>query len=105
MEKLVVQDSNDRIDKYLASNTDYSRLLITKLIDNEFVLVNGNKVKSSYKVKENDEIEILDGYTEETDIIPVHMDLDIVYEDKYQIAVKVPGILQIDKLQESWSPE
>ncbi len=30
---------------------------------------------------------------------------EIVYEDKYQIAVKVSGKLLIEKLQESWSPE
>ncbi|MBO4835157.1 MAG: hypothetical protein J5483_03510 [Lachnospiraceae bacterium] len=30
---------------------------------------------------------------------------EIVYEDQYQVAVKVPGVLQIEKLQESWSPE
>ncbi len=29
---------------------------------------------------------------------------EIVYEDQYQIAVKVSGELQIDKIQESWSP-
>ena len=30
---------------------------------------------------------------------------EIVYEDEYQVAVKVPGFLQIEKLQESWSPK
>ena len=30
---------------------------------------------------------------------------EIVYEDQYQVAVKVPGVLQIEKLQESWSPK
>lgn len=30
---------------------------------------------------------------------------EIVYEDQYQVAVKVPGVLQIEKLQKSWSPE
>ena len=30
---------------------------------------------------------------------------EIVYEDHYQIAAKVDGFLQIDELQESWSPE
>ena len=30
---------------------------------------------------------------------------EIVYEDKYQVAVKVPGTLKIEDLQESWSPE
>ena len=29
---------------------------------------------------------------------------EIVYEDKYQVAVKVPGVLRIEKLQENWSP-
>ena len=30
---------------------------------------------------------------------------EIVYEDKYQVVVKVPGTLTIEELQESWSPE
>ena len=30
---------------------------------------------------------------------------EIVYEDKYQVAVKVPGDLQIEKVQKNWSPE
>ena len=29
---------------------------------------------------------------------------EIVYEDKFQIVVKVPGVLQIEELQPSWSP-
>ena len=30
---------------------------------------------------------------------------EIVYEDQYQVAAKVDGFLQIDELQESWSPD
>ena len=30
---------------------------------------------------------------------------EIVYEDQYQIVVKVPGELEIAEMQESWSPE
>ena len=30
---------------------------------------------------------------------------EIVYEDKYQIAAKADGFLQIDELQPSWSPD
>ena len=29
----------------------------------------------------------------------------IVYEDQYQVVVEVSGKLQIERLQESWSPE
>ena len=30
---------------------------------------------------------------------------EIVYEDQYQVVTKTDGILQIDELQPSWSPE
>ena len=30
---------------------------------------------------------------------------EIVYEDKYQVAAKTDGVLQIDEVQPSWSPE
>ena len=30
---------------------------------------------------------------------------EIVYEDKYQVVVKVPGFLQIEEVQKSWSPD
>ena len=30
---------------------------------------------------------------------------EIVYEDHYQVAVKVPGVLTIEEVQESWSPK
>ena len=30
---------------------------------------------------------------------------EILYEDKYQVVVKVPGTLVIEELQENWSPE
>ena len=81
MEKIVVNEAGLRLDKYLSDNTEHSRSMIIKLLENDFILVNGKKEKASYKVKENDLIEILDGFKEENDIIPVPMDLDIVYED------------------------
>ena len=30
---------------------------------------------------------------------------EIVYEDQYQVAAKTDGVLQIDEVQPSWSPE
>lgn len=58
--KIVVNEDNIRIDKYLSENTEYSRSYIEKLIDEKCVLVNGKEVKASYKVCLNDEIEIND---------------------------------------------
>ena len=50
MIKIVVDEANVRIDKYLASKLDYSREYIGKLIDAKLVLVNGKVIKASYKI-------------------------------------------------------
>ena len=54
--KIVVNEDNIRIDKYLSENTEYSRSYIEKLINDKCILVNGKEVKASYKVCLNDEI-------------------------------------------------
>ena len=87
---LIVDDGNIRIDKYLMGKTDLSRNQIQKLIDNKGVLVNGNGVKASYVVKENDEIEIKE-IIEECDIVPENIPLNIVYEDDYLLVVNKPS--------------
>ena len=43
MEVIVENSNNERIDKYLANNTELSRTLISKMIDEEFILVNNKK--------------------------------------------------------------
>lgn len=79
--KIEVTIENERLDKYLASNTEHSRSLIMKMLDNDFITVNGKIEKASYKVKIGDEIIIKDGFVTETDVVPEKMDIDIVYED------------------------
>ncbi len=96
MKKIVGNDSNIRIDKYLTENLDYSREFIQKLITEGLVLVNGKLVKASYKINLGDEIEIHEEEKkEETDILPVKMDLDIVYEDEYLMVVNKPSGLVV----------
>jgi len=93
--KLVVNNEDIRIDKYLSDNTDYSRELITKMIKENFILVNEKKVKPSYKVKLNDVIEIDETYKIEEDINPVEMNLEIVYEDEYLMVINKPSGLVV----------
>lgn len=53
------ENSNQRLDKIIAKlNNDLSRVTIQRLIEEEKILVNGKKVKQSYKVEINDEITI-----------------------------------------------
>ena len=88
----MIVDVNDvRIDKYLADNTDYSRNLILNLIKNGDILVNGSKIKPSYKVKCGDEITINNVKTDTKDITPWDYPLDIVYEDDDIIIVNKPS--------------
>ena len=92
---VVDSEVNERIDKYLASITDLSRETITKMIDSEYILVNGKKVKASYKPVVGDKIEIKDGFVKDTKIDAKKLDLDIVYEDEYLMVINKPSGLVV----------
>lgn len=93
--EIKVSENGIRVDKYLAASTEYSREYISKMLDNNCILVNGNIVKPSYKIKENDLITIDESFKEETDIIPTKMDLDIVYEDNDIMVINKPSGLTV----------
>ena len=96
MIKVVSDDENIRIDKYLASKLDYSREFISKLIGQGFVLVNEKVVKASYKVGLGEEIVIHEENFKIDDTVEaVKMDLDIVYEDEYLMVINKPSGLVV----------
>ena len=96
MIKLISDEKDIRIDKYLASILDYSREFIGKLIDQQLVLVNGKVVKASYKVDLDEKIIVYDEELKiDTDIEPVKMNLDIVYEDEYLMVINKPSGLVV----------
>ena len=85
--KLVVEKSDERLDKYLALNTDFSREYILKLIKASKVTVNGKLEKASFRLKENDIIEYTDDLKEDTPFTAEDIKLDIVYEDEYLMVI------------------
>ncbi len=89
--EIKVNDNNIRLDKYLSNNTDYSRNLIQNMLADGYVTVNNNPAKASYKVKENDIINIKEGYLKETDIKPADIPIDIVYEDNDIMVINKPS--------------
>ena len=92
MMEIVVSDNDRiRIDKYLINNTDMSRNKIQKLINDGKIRVNGGLVKASYLVNINDKIEIDEDTSEEINVEPEEMKLDIVYEDNYLLVVNKPS--------------
>lgn len=83
---------NKRIDNYLSETLDISRSQIQKYIKENYITVNNQEVKSSYVLKETDEIEV--NIKEEEKIIsatPEKMDLNIVYEDNDVIVINKPN--------------
>ncbi len=91
--RLVYTDTDFlRIDKFLASElTDFTRSQLQMMIEDSLVLVNGNVIKSNYKLKINDEIIIYIKEPELTDIEPQDIPLDIVYEDQDIIVINKPS--------------
>jgi len=90
---LLAEDSdlNKRIDKLLSDKIDFvTRSYAQKLIDDGNVLVNDGYVKSNYKVKAGDEIEVTVPQLKEPEIIPENIPIDVVYEDEYMLVVNKP---------------
>ena len=93
MRKFVVKDKeqNKRIDVYLSEkNEDISRVAIQRLIENQKILVNDKKVKSSYKVQENDVITLEEEKPKEISLKAQNIPLEIIYEDNDIIVVNKP---------------
>ena len=81
----------NRIDSYLAKkDEDLSRVTIQRLIREEKILVNGKKVKASYKVQENDMVILEEEAPKEIELKAQDIPVEILYEDSDIIVVNKP---------------
>ena len=90
VENLIVtkEDEGIRIDKYIAMKLEnISRMAIQRMIENENILVNENKVKVSYKTISGDKIKIIEEEKKESYLKPEEIPLDIIYEDNDIVVV------------------
>jgi len=89
--------NNIRIDSAILEtlqNPDLTRSKIQKMIENSLILVNSKPENASYKIKTGDNIKILEKETEDIEIKPQNIPLDIIFEDDYLIVInKQKGIL------------
>ena len=91
MDKIVVDIDNMRLDAYISKiNSNISRTMVQKLIQEGNVFVNGKEKKISYKVQVGDIIEINIPKPQETTIKPENIPIEIVYEDMDIIVVNKP---------------
>lgn len=85
-------NEGERLDAFLASHIEgWSRARLQRLIEEADVLVNGRAVKSSYKLRLSDEIEVELTPPPSTSFAPEDIPLDVVYEDDELIIVNKPA--------------
>ena len=85
------KENGERLDKALALlNSELSRSFVTKLIDEGKITVNGKIEKPSFKVKENDVIEVEEIVNQKADIKEENIPLNIVYEDDDILIINKP---------------
>ena len=86
-----------RIDKFLANRlVNASRNRLQQAADAGNILVNNIPVKSSYRIKPFDDIQIVMDYPKrELKIIPENIPLNIVYEDDQLIVINKPAGLVV----------
>jgi len=87
VQKINALEENVRLDVYLSKILDISRSKVSKLIDEEKILVNEKKEKSSYKITTNDIITVLDYEEQQIEAKPENIPLDIVYEDNEVLVI------------------
>ena len=82
-----------RIDKFLMNFVENAtRTKIQAAAKNGSIKVNGNVVKSNYKVKPHDDIRVLFEYPpHENLLVAENIDIDIVYEDDDLVVVNKPA--------------
>jgi 23S rRNA pseudouridine1911/1915/1917 synthase len=93
-----------RIDAYLSSRfPEYSRSVMQKVIDAEAVLVNGQPVKASYKVRLDDQVCVwLPELTNDTPI-PEDIPLEVVFDDGIFTVVNKPAGMVVHPAKGNWT--
>ena len=93
--KINEENVGKRIDSFIPQiQEDISRSMVQKLIEQNDIKVNGKKTKHSYKLKLNDEIEIIIPEAKEIDLKAQDIPLDVIYEDNDIIVInKTKGMV------------
>lgn len=89
------EQRGNRIDKLISNlEESISRVTIQRMIEEGNILVNGKKVRTSYKVIDGDIITIEKEEAKETDILPQEIPLNIIYEDEDMLIInKTKGMV------------
>jgi 23S rRNA pseudouridine1911/1915/1917 synthase len=89
--EITTDDGNKRLDVWLTAKLgSFSRSYIEKLIGEGHVTINGKTVKTGYKLKNADEVDVNIPDPKILDVKAEDIDLDILYEDGDIIVINKP---------------
>lgn len=89
--KVSPDDAEKRLDVWLtAALKDFSRSYVEKLIQDGNAAVNGKKVKSGYKLKAGDNIEVDIPEPKPLEVKAEEIELDVIHEDEDIIVINKP---------------
>ena len=85
------EDKGKRLDRYVTEqNAEITRTAVQRLIDEKNILVNGKEQKVSYKVNENDVVEVEIPEPKKIEIKAEDIPIEVIYEDNDIIVVNKP---------------
>ncbi len=87
---IVAQEAAQRLDKFVADNSDISRSYAVKLIEDGCVVINSSPANKKTKIKEGDRVVINMPPPQSIEALPEDIPIDIVYEDDSVIVVNKP---------------
>src|SRR5215813_1983310 len=89
---ITASDAGQRLDAFLASQiSHWSRARLQRLIEDGDVLVNGQTVKPSYKLRNDDQVEIDLVPLPTAQFAPENIQLEIIFEDDTLVVVNKPA--------------
>ncbi len=93
----------DRLDAYLADQVEeLSRTLVKSLIASGRVKVGGKARKASYRIKAGDEIQIQIPASQEVEIVPQNLPLEILYQDSDLLVINKQKGMVVHPAHGNW---
>ena len=94
--ELVVEEPEKRLDLYLArQEPDLTRSRVRRLLDEGYILVNGDVPKASRTLRSGDRISLIVPPPRPAELAPEAMPLNIIYQDSEVLVVDKPAGLAV----------
>lgn len=97
------EDKGERLDKWLSQTAGISRTYVQKLIEDRMITCSDYLRPASYRLKGNERILLEVPESEELDLLPEPMALNIIYEDDDILIVNKPKNLVVHPAPGNWT--